>query len=139
MQQAPHLDCRFRNRQRRADCERRRAMTPCGSAPTGERGRRMELLTESDFTRLSSPGVVSLQLLSPHNSQSARVTITRVTVEPGAGQPRHKHDGSEQIWVALEGSATLLLGEGATRALKAGEVARFADGDVHGVDNTGGT
>ena len=113
-------------------------MTPCGSATTGEGGRRMELLTESDFTRLSNPGVVSLQLLSPHNSQSARVTITRVTVEPGAGQPRHKHDGSEQIWVALEGSATLLLGDGATRALNAGEVARFADGDVHGVDNTGG-
>jgi quercetin dioxygenase-like cupin family protein len=97
----------------------------------------MEFLTEGDFKRLSNPGVVSLQLVSPHNSQSARVTITRVTVQPGAGQPRHKHDGSEQIWLALEGAATLLLGEGATWALKAGEVARFADGDIHGVDNTG--
>lgn len=97
----------------------------------------MEFLAESDFKRLSNPGVVSLQLVSPHNSQSARLTITRVTVQPGAGQPRHKHDGSEQIWVALEGAATLLLAEGAARELKAGEVARFADGDVHGVDNTG--
>jgi quercetin dioxygenase-like cupin family protein len=97
----------------------------------------MEFLTESDFTRLSNPGVVSLQLVSPHNSQSARLTITRVTVQPGAGQPRHKHDGSEQIWLALEGVATLLLGEGATREFKAGEIARFSDGDVHGVENGG--
>jgi quercetin dioxygenase-like cupin family protein len=97
----------------------------------------MEFLTEGDFKQLSNPGVVSLQLLSPHNSQSARVTITRVTVQPGAGQPRHKHDGSEQIWLALEGAATLLLADGATRILAAGEVVRFADGDVHGVENTG--
>lgn len=98
----------------------------------------MQFLTEGDFKQLSNPGVVSLQLLSPHNSSSSRVTITRVTVQPGAGQPRHKHDSSEQIWVAIEGAATLLLADSATRTLNAGEVARFADGDVHGVDNTGG-
>jgi hypothetical protein len=49
----------------------------------------MEFLTELDFKQLSNPGVVSLQVLSPRNSTSLRVTITRVTVAPGASQPRH--------------------------------------------------
>lgn len=95
----------------------------------------MEILGAADFVRLSNPGVTSEQLLSPHNSQSARVTITRVTIAPGAGQPRHKHETSEQIWVALEGEATLLLTGERTRPFRGGEVARFADGDVHGVRN----
>ena len=98
----------------------------------------MDFFTESDFTPLRNPGVTSMQIVSPHNSESARVTITRVTIEPGATQPRHHHASSEQIWIALEGAGTLLLGDGATRAFKAGEVARFAEGDVHGFENTGG-
>jgi quercetin dioxygenase-like cupin family protein len=97
----------------------------------------MEFFTESDFTPLRNPGVTSMQIVSPHNSQSARVTITRVTMEPGATQPRHHHQSSEQVWVALEGAGLLLLGDGATRGFKAGEVARFAEGDVHGFDNIG--
>jgi hypothetical protein len=32
----------------------------------------MEFLTESDVKRLSNPGVVSRQLVSPYNSQSTR-------------------------------------------------------------------
>ncbi len=95
----------------------------------------MEILGAADFVRLSNPGVASEQLLSPHNSQSARVTITRVTIAPGAGQPPHKHATSEQVWVALEGEATLLLADERTRTFRAGEVARFADGDIHGVQN----
>lgn len=95
----------------------------------------MEFLGPDDFVRLSNPGVSSVQLLSPDNSQSVRVTITRVTVAPGAGQARHQHDSSEQIWVGLEGEATLLLAGDQTRPFRAGEVARFADGDIHGVAN----
>jgi len=97
----------------------------------------MELLTKADFKHYSNPGVTSVQFVSPHNSKSARVTITRVTVEPGAGQPRHSHKNSEQIWIAVEGEGTLLLGNNMTRVLRAGEVARFAEGDMHGVENTG--
>jgi quercetin dioxygenase-like cupin family protein len=97
----------------------------------------MEFFTESDYTPLRNPGVTSLQIVSPHNSESARVTITRVTMEPGATQPRHCHQSSEQIWVALEGAGMLLLGDGATRSFKAGEAARFAEGDIHGFENIG--
>src|SRR5256885_17081237 len=71
--------------------------------------RAVEFLAAPDIVRLSNTGVVSEQLLSPHNSASARVTITRVTVEVGASQPRHAHDNSEQIWVALHGTGLLKL------------------------------
>jgi mannose-6-phosphate isomerase-like protein (cupin superfamily) len=97
----------------------------------------MELLTAERFNALSNPGVESLQLLSPHNSSSTRVTITRVTVAPGAEQGRHAHATSEQIWVAVSGSGTLLLARGTSAEFAAGQVARFANGDVHGFKNTG--
>lgn len=97
----------------------------------------MEFLTSDRFKVLSNPGVTSVQLLSPHNSTSNRVTVTRVTVEPGAVQPPHIHASSEQIWLAVSGSGTLLLAEGATHPFCAGNVARFADGDLHGFKNTG--
>jgi hypothetical protein len=69
----------------------------------------MEFFTETLFKTLANPGVASVQLLSPHNSRSTRLTVTRVTVEPGATQPRHVHDASEQVWIALSGSGRLLL------------------------------
>jgi mannose-6-phosphate isomerase-like protein (cupin superfamily) len=97
----------------------------------------MEFLTELDFVRLANPGVVSEQLLSPHNSTSTRVTITRVTVQPGASQPRHVHDSSEQVWIALQGAGVLKLAQKETRPFQAGQVARFSDGSVHGFKNTG--
>ncbi len=97
----------------------------------------MEFLNETNFKELSRPGVLSLQLLSPHNSGSTRVTITRVTAAPGAGQPQHAHDTSEQVWVAVSGTGTLLLADDKKRVVTAGEVVRFEDGEVHGFDNNG--
>ena len=64
------------------------------------------------------------------------MTITSVTVSPGAEQPRHKHDSSEQIWIAIEGSGTLLLEDEATLDFQQGQVVRFEDGEVHGFKNT---
>ena len=49
----------------------------------------MEFLTTGQFKEFSNPGVLSVQLLSPHHSTSSRVTITRVTVDPGAKQVTH--------------------------------------------------
>lgn len=97
----------------------------------------MEFLTENEFKALSNPGVVSLQLLSPHNSLSSRVTITRVTMAPGAIQKPHQHASSEQIWIAVSGQGMLLLAHDERKEMKAGEVVRFADGDTHGFHNTG--
>ena len=97
----------------------------------------MELLGRADFKLLSNPGVESMQLLSPHNSTSSRVAITSVSVAPGAAQPMHRHQTSEQIWIAIEGSGTLLLDEDRTAHFEKGQVARFEDVDVHGFENTG--
>ena len=74
-------------------------------------------------------------MLFPENSSSRRVTITRVTVEPGAVNPPHRHPASEQIWVALEGNGILLLDHERTEPFSAGDVVRFADGDLHGFRN----
>lgn len=97
----------------------------------------MEFIPAAEITALSNPGVISRQLLNPENSQSKRVTITEVHLEPGACQPRHTHESSEQIWYALAGSGRLLLAEGEEKTFRAGDVVRFADGDVHGLVNDG--
>lgn len=96
----------------------------------------MEHLRPDQFLTLTNPGVVSLQLLSPRNSASVRVTVTKVTVAPGAVQPRHAHATSEQIWYAISGSGQLLLSDGSEQPFNAGELVRFADGDIHGLQNT---
>ena len=99
----------------------------------------MEFFGRSDIRSLANPGVVSRQLLSPGNSTSRRVTITEVHLEPGASQPRHMHAASEQIWYALQGDGALLLTNDEERGFAAGDVARFEDGDVHGLRNVGDT
>lgn len=99
----------------------------------------MEIIRRNEVASFVNGGVISRQLLFPENSQSRRVTITRVTIAPGARNPPHTHAASEQVWVALRGSGVLLLGDGATAPFAEGDVARFADGEVHGFDNTGST
>ena len=98
----------------------------------------MEIVKSGEIKEFANPGVVSRQLLSPQNSRSERVTITEVHLEAGASQPRHVHDSSEQIWCALKGTGKLLLSDGGEREFVCGDVARFADGDVHGLLNDGG-
>ena len=87
---------------------------------------------------LANPDVQSLQLLNPAHGVESRVTITRVTVQPGGEQGRHAHESSEQVWVALQGRGLLLLAEGRTQHFAEGEVARFAEGEVHGFRNDSG-
>ena len=98
----------------------------------------MEIIRQADVESFSNSGVTSEQLLFPENSQSQRVTITRVTVAPGAKSPRHAHPTSEQVWVALRGNGVLLLEGHATAPFAEGDVVRFAEGDIHGFENTGG-
>lgn len=96
----------------------------------------MEFIRHSEIKELSNPGVVSRQILNPENSESTRVTITEVHLEAGASQPRHTHESSEQIWYAIKGEGQLLLAKGKTKEFHAGDVVRFADGDVHGLYNS---
>jgi len=97
----------------------------------------MDIIRQAEVESFVNGGVTSAQLLFPENSKSERVTITRVTIVPGGRNPPHSHATSEQIWVALRGSGTLLLADSATVPFAEGDVVRFADGDVHGFENTG--
>ena len=97
----------------------------------------MEIIRRDQIPVLSKSGLTSHQLLFPENSASTRLTITKVVVDPGAVNTRHRHATSEQVWVALQGAGLLLLADDATAPFSAGDVVRFADGDVHGLRNTG--
>ena len=97
----------------------------------------MEIIRRDQIPVLSKSGLTSHQLLFPENSASTRLTITKVIVDPGAVNTRHRHAASEQVWVALQGAGILLLADDATTPFSAGDVVRFADGDVHGFRNTG--
>ena len=97
----------------------------------------MEFIERKNIKALANPGVVSRQLLNPENSASERVTITEVHLEPGAVQPRHTHEFSEQIWYALKGTGKLLLADDREKEFTAGDVVRFAENDVHGLKNDG--
>jgi mannose-6-phosphate isomerase-like protein (cupin superfamily) len=97
----------------------------------------VEIIRRTEVVSFRNGGVASEQLLFPENSKSQRVTITRVTIAHGAKTPPHSHAASEQVWVALHGSGVLLLGGAATAPFAEGDIVRFAEGDVHGFENTG--
>lgn len=97
----------------------------------------IQRLSPADFTTLLNPGFRSVQIVWPSNAPEALVTITRVTMEPGASSARHLHPASEQIWLVEKGSAELLMDNGETDGLRAGDVVRTPAGTIHGVANTG--
>ena len=97
----------------------------------------IQRLTPKDFAVLENPGVRSEQILWPGNAPDTRVTITRVTMEPGATSARHAHPRSEQTWIVERGAATLLMAGDRTDRLGAGDVVRTPAGEIHGVSNTG--
>jgi len=97
----------------------------------------VEIIRAADTVVLTNVGVTSRQLLFPENSRSERITITRVMLAPGAKNPPHRHELSEQVWVVLRGAGHLLLEDGRREPLAEGDVARFEDNDLHGFENTG--
>lgn len=97
----------------------------------------MELIRSAEIQVFSNSGIVSRQLLFPENSSSQRVTITQVSVPPGGTNPAHRHNASEQIWIALQGSGNLILENGAVAEFAEGDVVRFEEGDLHGFYNSG--
>lgn len=96
---------------------------------------KMEFIKKSEIEEFSNTGVVSRQILNHKNSKSERVTITEVHLEAGATQPRHIHKTSEQIWYAVKGRGQLLLADDRVQDFNEGDVARFAEGNIHGLCN----
>jgi len=86
---------------------------------------------------LVKPGIQSRQLVWPQNSPESQATITHVAMEPGSVSERHSHERSEQIWIVERGEGELLLGNGRTEALRAGDIVGTPAGEIHGVVNSG--
>ncbi len=95
----------------------------------------MEFIPKDKIKVLKADFQDSHQLLWGENSNSQRITITKVFVHPGKVNGRHQHPHSEQIWVALSGKGTLLLDGDKTMSFEAGDVVRFEEGDTHGIFN----
>ncbi len=96
----------------------------------------IQRLSVHNVTVLKNPGKTSEQLVWHHNAPEAAMTITRVTMQPGAVSTLHKHARAEQIWLIERGSGTLLI-NGAEAELKSGDIIRTPAGDAHGVVNSG--
>ena len=90
-----------------------------------------------DCEVLTRSGVLSRQLVWPKNSPEAQSTITQVTMAPGSVSERHSHKACEQIWIVVQGKGDLLLENGNTDVLRAGDIVRTPAGDVHGIVNSG--
>lgn len=95
----------------------------------------MEFINKDSIIELKNTGVTSRQIICPDNSNSDRVTVTEVHLEPGAVQSRHSHEYSEQIWYALKGSGKLLLAKNSEKPFTAGDAIRFEQNDIHGLHN----
>lgn len=95
----------------------------------------MEFIKKDSIVNLKNTGVTSKQIICPDNSNSDRVTVTEVHLEPGAVQSRHSHEYSEQIWYALKGRGKLLLAKNSEMPFTAGDAVRFEQNDIHGLHN----
>jgi quercetin dioxygenase-like cupin family protein len=97
----------------------------------------MEFFRAGESVTFSNSGITSNQLVCPEDSRSERITITHVTVATGAKNPPHRHNSSEQIWIALRGFGHLLLADNKIMPFSEGDVIRFEDNDLHGFVNSG--
>ena len=94
-------------------------------------------LSVADAPLLTRPGKTSAQIVSRQNAPDARITITRVVMQPGAVSPVHRHEVAEQTWIVERGAARLLTDDGPAGPLVAGDVVITPPGQSHGIENTG--
>ncbi|HZT24852.1 MAG TPA: cupin domain-containing protein [Pseudolabrys sp.] len=97
----------------------------------------IQRLSTRNVTVLKNSGKLSEQLVWPRNAPASSLTVTRVTMAPGAVSSRHSHAHAEQIWIVEAGEGALLLAGGQETPLAVGDIVRTPAGDIHGVANTG--
>ena len=82
--------------------------------------------------RPATPGITRTTL-----KDDAKVTVTRVQFEPGAGEPPHTHATDVILVPVASGPVEVGVGDATMTSLKAGEVQFVARDVVHHVKNTG--
>lgn len=80
----------------------------------------------------------SLAWLASSDRGGVDLTLGHVSISPGCANPRHRHDGSDEIVVLLEGSIDHDVGA-ETLTLGAGDVLIVPAGIPHRAVNTGET
>ena len=78
------------------------------------------------------PGVFGRSLING-DTPSAAVTLSELTIEPGATLPRHKHNAEEAFYV-LEGKGFVFVGE-EEHPVEAGTAILASTGVAHGFRN----
>ena len=58
-------------------------------------------------------------------------------LKPGQTLPKHRHPGSDDIWVVLQGEGVFYPQPGEEAPLRAGHVIVSRKGECHGAKNTG--
>lgn len=68
--------------------------------------------------------------------ETSRFFCDLYCLEAGQAQAPHTHDGSDKVYVVLEGEGTFRIGAEET-ALEAGQAVLAESGQIHGVTNEG--
>jgi quercetin dioxygenase-like cupin family protein len=98
-------------------------------------GKIMKILRKNSAPRYKRDNIVSYLLVSQSTSESEKLTVTMVEMEPGGKQHIHAHD-PEQMYYILEGSGEMTVNE-ETSEVNAGDCIFFASQAKHGLINTG--
>ncbi len=65
---------------------------------------------------------------------SERFLLDLYCLEPGQSQRPHAHDGSDKVYLVVQGTGSFRIGEEQAR-LSAGEAVLASPGEVHGIEN----
>lgn len=80
----------------------------------------------------------SLQwMVSRQNGASRAMTVGRVTIKPGMGNPTHQHPNCEEVLYVLQGELEHTLPDGGTVRLGAGDCIVLEPGIFHRAVNVG--
>jgi quercetin dioxygenase-like cupin family protein len=80
----------------------------------------------------------SLQwMVGRHNGASGHMTLGRVTIKPGMGNPVHQHPNCEEILLVIAGELEHTLPGGGTVRLRPGDCIVLAPGGFHRAVNVG--
>lgn len=97
----------------------------------------IEQKTVSALNKAGGKGEIFITHLLTQNEMVGKCAMfARVRIPVGASLGVHKHNGNNETYHILQGTATY-TDNGTTYTVKAGDTTFCADGDTHGIENSG--
>ena len=96
----------------------------------------MNIQTLGQSPRNHRGGQVSHLLLAAGQFGSENLAVTWVEGEPGSEQAVHSHDGREQVYVIVQGTGAMRVGE-EVEEVSAGTAILVPPGTAHSIRNVG--